>query len=88
MNGTRQNQLDMPTRDHIVPQRLGGKIWIIVCQGCNFDKADLYLNEWVFVLQNRKDPRAQRVNDLMLGLLAGTIRRTNTGVRLAPGVFS
>ena len=34
--------MDAPTRDHVLPRRMGGKLWrrnkVLVCTRCNSDK--------------------------------------------------
>lgn len=44
------------TRDHVVPQREGGKETIRACWECNQDKSHFSLNEWrvALILRHRR----------------------------------
>lgn len=70
-----------PTRDHMLPRSRGGQLnhrnKAIVCQPCNWDKADLTLGEFHHELVKRGDPRAKHVGRLLDGMelyLAGRLR--------------
>lgn len=45
---------DYGTRDHIVPQSLGGRAWVWACGACNADKRELTLLQWRIVLSLRR----------------------------------
>lgn len=40
-----------PTRDHVVPKSLGGRITIICCVRCNNQKGDMMPDEWLDCIQ-------------------------------------
>lgn len=70
-----------PSRDHMLPRSRGGQLnhrnKAIVCQPCNWDKADLTLPEFHRELVKRGDPRASHVGRLIAGMelfLAGRFR--------------
>lgn len=47
--GTRmstKSQHRFPTRDHVVPQALGGRIYVAVCRACNEAKGDKHPKFW------------------------------------------
>lgn len=51
-----------PTRDHVVPKRMGGTLsdrnTLIVCRPCNGDKGDKTLEQFANSLTRRADARA------------------------------
>jgi 5-methylcytosine-specific restriction endonuclease McrA len=57
--------MDAPTRDHILPRRMGGRLWrrnkVLVCNRCNSDKRGRSLLAWLYMLERRGDPRASIV---------------------------
>jgi hypothetical protein len=57
--------MDAPTRDHVLPRRMGGKLWrrnkVLVCTRCNSDKRGRSLLAWLDMLERRGDPRAAMV---------------------------
>lgn len=58
-----------PSEDHIMPRSRGGPDRaynrIVVCRGCNGDKRNLTLAEWVAQLRRRDDDRHIRVRALV-----------------------
>jgi 5-methylcytosine-specific restriction endonuclease McrA len=58
-----------PTKDHILPRSRGGTLQpancLIVCRGCNGEKADRTLDEFATWLRGRDDERYARVMHLL-----------------------
>jgi hypothetical protein len=51
-----------PTRDHVIPKKIMcGQPTIFVCRQCNSDKGSFLLSEWLLVLREKNDPRAEYV---------------------------
>jgi len=49
------------TRDHVIPQCMGGKVVIWACWQCNNDKANRTPVEWHQILAHKNDERVQHV---------------------------
>jgi 5-methylcytosine-specific restriction endonuclease McrA len=58
-----------PTRDHMLPRRMGGKLWrrnkVLVCTRCNSDKRGRTLLAWLYKLERHGDPRAAIVGAMV-----------------------
>lgn len=58
------------SRDHKTPRSQGGMLTaqnrIIVCEPCNADKKNYTLEEWHERLRNGRDPRADRIAQLIV----------------------
>lgn len=59
------------TRDHLIPVSRGGSKraatnLIVCCNRCNYEKDNQTLSEWVDVLRAANDPRALRVQALIM----------------------
>lgn len=61
-----------PTRDHLWPKSRGGRLAgdnrLVVCKGCNTDKAERSLIEWLALLMWEGDPRAAHVQAVAAAL--------------------
>jgi hypothetical protein len=57
-----------PTRDHIVPHRLGGRKTVVVCYDCNNRKGGLLPGEWLWVLGRVRPERVGTVQELFVTL--------------------
>lgn len=57
---------DWPTLEHVEPKsRFPVSQKIVVCGGCNNDKGDRFLLEWLEILSSKQDARAMRVKELI-----------------------
>lgn len=61
MDGRRPTASTSPTRDHVIPQCLGGTRVVLVCRRCNLDKASTPIATWLVLLERRGDKRAPHV---------------------------
>lgn len=97
MGRTHPRRGDAPTRDHVWPQSLGGRLTVICCRKCNGDKGHLSLDEWAVVLIMRNDFRRGTVSRLAADLkngvvvvlaheISGSVRGLSVG--LGYGVFA
>jgi hypothetical protein len=66
VRGGRSSMRTFPTRDHLIPKsRMPAQGFIIVCGGCNRDKGNRTLDEWVVRLAEQGDPRVAFVRKFM-----------------------
>lgn len=62
MDGRRPLHATYKTRDHVIPQSLGGERTVYCCRRCNMDKGSTPIQVWQAILDRRKDPRAWHVS--------------------------